>query len=114
MNKKWWIGILSVIFVLACIGSALSEDKGDPRKGKYAYRNIYKLCHERGGTDSAKPAVGPDGKTQAQWKKVFDAKDFEEFGCKAEWDKLSTQELLDIYTYLHDHAADSPAPAKCK
>jgi hypothetical protein len=114
MNKKFWIGLASIAFLLTFMGSALAEGGGDARKGKYAYRNLYKVCNERGGIESAKPPIGPDSKTQAQWTKVFETKDFEQFGCKEEWDKLSEQELADIFSYLHDHAADSPAPAKCK
>jgi hypothetical protein len=38
----------------------------------------------------------------------------DEFGCKEEWSQLSDTELMDIYAYLHAHAADSPTPAKCK
>ena len=29
------------------------------------------------------------------------------------WESLSEQDLLDMFTYLHDHAYDSPSPAKC-
>jgi hypothetical protein len=44
---------------------------------------------ERGEVDSAKPPISPDTKTQAQWTRLFDKKDFAEFGCKPEWDALS-------------------------
>ena len=56
----------------------------------------------------------PDTKTQAQWTRVFEKKDFDQFGCQEEWSALSEGDLSDIYAYLHDHAADSPTPAKCK
>ncbi|MDM8538939.1 cytochrome c family protein, partial [Desulfobacterales bacterium HSG17] len=69
---------------------------------------------KRGEVDSPKPPVSPDQKTQAQWKIMFDKKDFEEFGCKEEWDALPEKDLLDIFAYLHGHASDSPSPAKCK
>jgi hypothetical protein len=50
----------------------------------------------------------------AQWKRLFEKKDFEEFLCKEEWSQLSEGDIADIYAYLYKHAADSPTPAKCK
>ena len=67
-----------------------------------------------GEVDSSKPQISPNTKTQAQWEKIFDKKEYEEFGCKEEWDKLSEKDLLDIYTYLYEHASDSPNPVSCK
>lgn len=29
------------------------------------------------------------------------------------WDKIDTNELLDIMQFMYDHAADSPQPATC-
>ena len=31
-----------------------------------------------------------------------------------EWSKQSDKDLLDIYTYMYDHAFDSPSPLKCE
>jgi hypothetical protein len=109
--------ILTAIFAIAAFGfvaPVFAADKGNSRKGKYTYRKVYKACNERGEVDSPKPPISPDAKTQAQWKRVFDKKKFDAFACKDEWSALSEQELLNIYTYLYDHAADSPTPAKCK
>jgi hypothetical protein len=114
MGRKAILTLMSIMFVLTFVGTGMAVEKGNKRKGKYTYRKVYKACHARGEVDSAKPHISPDTKTQAQWKRVFDKKQFEEFGCKQEWDKLSEKDLLDIFTYLHDHAADSPTPAKCK
>jgi hypothetical protein len=102
------------MLVLSFVGSALAIEKGNKRKGKYTYRKVYSACFERGEVDSKKPPISPDTKTQAQWTKVFDEQDFEQFGCASEWAGLDGKALSDIYTYLHDHAADSPTPAKCK
>ncbi len=33
------------------------------------------MCHTRGAVNSKKPALGPDSKTMAQWKRVFDKKE---------------------------------------
>ena len=114
MFKKAIFLVIAVIFLFSAVGTAYAMEKGNKRKGKYTYRKVYKACMERGEVDSEKPPINPDAKTQAQWTRMFDKKDFEDFGCQPEWDALSEKDLSDIYTYLHDHAADSPTPAKCK
>ena len=93
---------------------AFADPSGNDRKGKYAYRDIYEKCHSRGGAESSKPQVNPDAKTQAQWERVFEKKDFSELGCAEEWAALSPEELANILAYLWKHGADSPTPAKCK
>ena len=114
MVRKGIFVITTLVFLLSTAGVAFALDKGNKRKGKYTYRKVYKACMERGEVNSEKPPISPDAKTQAQWTRTFEKKDFEELGCKAEWDALSEEDIADIYTYLHDHAADSPTPAKCK
>ncbi|BBO78243.1 periplasmic monoheme cytochrome c [Desulfosarcina widdelii] len=114
MFRKAIFLITATIFLFSSVGVTLALEKGNKRKGKYTYRKVYKACMERGEVDSPKPPISPDAKTQAQWTRVFEKKDFGDFGCKAEWEALSENDLTDIYTYLHDHAADSPTPAKCK
>jgi len=114
MLKKTIITLTAILFLISAAGIALALEKGNERKGKYTYRKIYKTCMERGGVDSAKPPVSPDEKTQAQWTRLFDKKDFGDMKCAEEWSKLEEGDLMDIYAYLHDHAADSPSPAKCK
>jgi hypothetical protein len=114
MGKKLIISLFTVIWTISLVTVVLAGGEGNARKGKYTYRNLYKACHERGGVESPKPALSPDGKTRAQWKRIFDNKQFDEFGCKEEWAKLAEQDLLDIHAYMYEHAADSPTPAKCK
>ena len=114
MLKKTIFAATALIFLFVTTGAALALDLGNKRKGKYTYRKVFKACMERGEVESAKPSVNPDSKTQAQWTRVFENKDFEQFGCSQEWGQLSEQELMDIYAYLHGSAADSPTPAKCK
>jgi hypothetical protein len=89
-------------------------EQGNKRKGKYTYRKIYKACMARGEVESAKPTVNPDAHTQAEWEEIFDNKKFDEFGCKEEWSAVEDGDLVDIFTYLYQHASDSPTPAKCK
>ncbi|MBI9084015.1 MAG: cytochrome c family protein [Desulfobacterales bacterium] len=114
MLRKGIFTITALIFLFSAVGAAFSMDLGNKRKGKYTYRKVFKACMERGEVASPKPTVNPDAKTQDQWTRVFDKKDFEDFGCSQEWNALSEKDLMDIYAYLHGSAADSPTPAKCK
>lgn len=114
MLKKMFLALMALVFVFTTIGIGFAGEKGNARKGKYTYKNVYKSCNKRGEIDSPRPLLGPDSKTQAQWKRTFDKKDFDQFKCSEEWSKLSEKDLNDIYTYLHNYAADSPSPAKCK
>jgi hypothetical protein len=114
MGKNQMMAVLVALLTICFAASSFAVDKGDERKGKYTYRNVYKTCHERGAVESPKPPLGPDSKTMSQWEEVFKNKAFDDFGCKEEWGKLSDQDLSDILAYLYGHAADSPSPAKCK
>ncbi len=109
MFKKGAIIFLAVLLVGVYIGLVLAaEKKGNDRKGKYLFRKNCRSCHVEGG--SAKE-LSPVSKTQAEWEKAF--KEYESLSCKDEWRKLSDQDRLDIFTYLHEHAYDSPSPIKC-
>ena len=115
MMIKKWITVLTAAFAAICFTTVvMAEETGNKRKGKYTYRKVYKACYQRGEIDSPKPPLNPDSKTQAAWKTVFENKNFDAFGCSEEWGKLSDTQLLDIFSYLHAHAADSPTPLKCK
>ena len=104
--------VLAIIFLIGSIGLVLAESKGNARKGKYLFRKHCRACHSEGATgDKVGKPLSPLTKTQADWKKVFDG--YKNLECKDEWEKLSENDLLDIFTYLHDHAYDSPSPAKC-
>ncbi|RJQ58240.1 MAG: cytochrome c [Desulfobacteraceae bacterium] len=105
--------VLIIFFLAAFIGIGIASGKadGNARKGKYLFRKNCRSCHQEGG--SAKD-LSPVDKTQADWTAAF-AKDAQQsLACKAEWEKQSASDITDIYTYMHDHAFDSPSPAKCK
>ena len=106
--------LMAAAFLFAAQSTAFAAEKGNKRRGKHLYRKVYKTCYERGAIDSKKPLMNPDAKTQDQWTRVFEKEKFKAFGCPEEWSSLSEKDLLDIYSYLHAYAADSPSPAKCK
>jgi hypothetical protein len=114
MFKKMMIAVLSLFICLSVSGIASAMEQGNKRKGKYTYRKVYKACHARGAVDTAKPPLNPDAHTQAEWTQIFDDKQFSAFGCDEEWAALTDAQVIDIYSYLHAHASDSPTPLKCK
>lgn len=87
-----------------------SANKGNARKGKYTFRKSCRSCHD----GSKAVVISPDSKTQSQWNRQFKATKIKKLACKDEWYKISIKKKLDIYTYLHKYAFDSPSPAKCK
>lgn len=115
MNKKLISLIVAILFVFSGTSLLFAQGpEGNKRKGKYTYKNVYKECAARGEVTSTIPIVSPSDKTMAQWERVFEKKEFEIFKCSEEFNKLSEADLLDIYAYLYNYAADSPTPAKCK
>jgi mono/diheme cytochrome c family protein len=114
MWKKLIALSLTLVVTIVFTGAVSAMEEGNKRKGKYIYRKVYKACHERGAVETAKPPLNPDAHTQAEWKTIFEGKQFDNFGCEEEWSGLSEDQIVDIYTYLHAHASDSPTPLKCK
>ena len=114
MIKKILLVLTAVVFLFSSVGFSLALEKGNKRKGKYSYRKVYKACFERGEVDSKTPPISPADKTMAEWTRIFETKDFKQFGCEEEWSQQSDEAITDIYTYMHDHGSDSPTPAKCK
>ena len=114
MIRKIILTVMALFFMFSAVGVSFALDKGNKRKGKYTYRKVYKACFERGAVDSQTPSISPADKTQAEWDAVFTSKDFAQFGCEEEWSNLDETQVTDIYTYLYEHAFDSPTPAKCK
>ncbi len=116
MIKKSIAVLIVLVFTIIPLSMALAEDgpDGNKRKGKYTYRKVYKACMAAGEVESATPKISPADKKMGEWKALFEAKDFTEFGCLEQWGNLSDKDVLDIYSYFYHHAADSPTPATCK
>ena len=103
---------LAVLFLaaLALSAAALAEEKkGSDKQGKFLFRSKCKECHwpeEEGGD------VTPMTYTQSQWKGFFDK--YKHKRKKDVWhDVFTPEELLDIKTYLINHASDSEQPETC-
>jgi hypothetical protein len=114
MFRKTMTTAITLLLVLTFVGIGAAMEEGNKRKGKYTYRKVYKSCFDQGGCASETPPLGPNAKTQAEWEKIFGARDFAAFGCSQEWAQLSDEDVKDIFAYLHAHASDSPTPLSCK
>jgi hypothetical protein len=114
MWKKALTVSLTLLLATTFAAPVLAMEEGNKRKGKYTYRKVYKACYERGEVTQEKPPINPDAHTQAEWKSLFEARNFEAFGCAEEWKQLDDEAISDIYAYLYNHASDSPTPLKCK
>ena len=114
MTRKVIVTAMAFLFLFGTVGIGLALEKGNKRKGKYTYRKVYQACFERGAVESKTPPISPADKSQAEWEALFSTKDFAQFGCEEEWSSLDETQVTDIYTYLYEHASDSPTPAKCK
>jgi len=96
--------ILAVLFLVifaATTAVAIEGTAKDSKKGKYLYKKNCKSCH-------TKPA---NSKTMAQWQRIYDSGEHKG-GAKA-WEKMSKEDLHQIFFYLYDHAADSAQPETC-
>ena len=103
---------LAALFLATLALSAVvlaEEKKGSDKQGKFLFRSKCKECHwpeEEGGD------VTPMTYTQAQWKGFFDR--YKHKRKKDVWhDVFTPEELVDIKTYLINHASDSEQPETC-
>jgi hypothetical protein len=111
MIKRVLLSVFCMLMAAGFIAGIVSAEGGNARKGKHLFRTTCRQCHQEG---AAATPLSPDSKTQAQWEKTFKPETYQELACKDEWAKQSKEDLTDMFTYLHEHAYDSPSPAKCK
>jgi len=103
--------ILSILTLAALLAAPLAaEPKGSDTKGKFYYKKDCKSCHVAGGGASA---LTPLSKTQSQWKKFFDGGKHGKAGEAMSPKYCTPEQLLDIKTFLINHASDSPQPETC-
>ena len=110
MNRKWIFIFFSLIVSLCLFGLGIAGDKtANSRKGKALFRQNCRTCHNGGKAQE----LGPIQKKMKDWEAVFAKDKYKELKCKAEWEKLSEQDLLDMLKYLRDGASDSKVPRGC-
>ena len=110
MERKGILIFFTILFTVGFLGlSIAAEKKGNSRKGKFLFRNSCRACHNGNKAQE----LGPFQKKTKEWEAVFAKDKYKEYKCKAEWEKLSEQDLIDILQYLRDGAADSKVPRGC-
>jgi mono/diheme cytochrome c family protein len=87
-----------------------AQQKGSDIKGKLFYKKNCKSCHVEGGSAMA---LTPLSHTQAQWKKLIEAGKHGKAGVPFTPKFATPEQLLDIKTFLINHASDSPQPETC-
>ncbi len=82
--------------------------EGNERKGQYLYqKNCRESCHDGSGATE----LSPMDKTYDEWKAF--AENLAKLPCAAKFgEKVSADDLNDIFSYLHGGAKDSPNPTK--
>src|SRR6266513_614018 len=78
------------------------QPKGNEGKGRYYFRQTCKECHTKGAKGGE---VTPLTKTQAQWRSYF-LKGKHGGGSETLIKVMADTQLLDVQTYLINHAAD--------
>ena len=88
--------------------------RANPRRGKVFYKANCRTCHD-GSTEAVE--LSPLSKTISQWMREFSERGEVQTCLNRLRDhsgnELTEQDLLDIQTYLVQHAADSDQPATC-
>ena len=82
---------------------------GDSKAGKALAKEKCKYCHLAGSDGGT---MTPLSKTQKQWERFY-KKDKHNTLAPGAWDKISSNELIDIMQFMYDHAADSAQPETC-
>ena len=108
MSRSIWMKVLAGILGLGVM-VAFSAAGGSETKGKYYFKKSCKTCHVKGKEGGE---VTPLTKTQAQWKDYF-AKGKHNKGKEDLSKLLTAEQLLDVQTFVVNHASDSPQPETC-
>jgi len=103
------------IFRLAICGAAAAllafagQPRGSETKGRNYFRQTCKDCHVKGAQGGE---ISPLSKTQAQWR-LYLQKGKHAGGAEPLTKFMNDAQLLDVQTFLINHAADSPQPETC-
>ena len=98
-----------LIIVGGLFSAARALQKGSENKGRYYFRQTCKECHTKGAKGGE---ITPLSKTQAQWRAYF-LKGKHAGGTEAITKTMPDAQILDVQTYLVNHAADSLQPETC-
>ena len=111
-STRFLISAFTGLFAAALLTAATIEPKspkGNEGKGRYYFRQTCKDCHTKGAKGGE---VTPLTKTQAQWRTYF-LKAKHAGGTEPLSKVMTDIQLLDVQTFLVNHAADSLQPETC-
>ena len=100
---------LLLVSLFAITTAQAAIEGGDARAGKALAKEKCKYCHLAGADWGT---LTPLSKTRRQWERFY-TKDKHKRLAPGAWDKLSSNELIDIMQFMYDHAADSAQPETC-
>ena len=103
----------ATFILLAALVAAVpmaAQEKGSDTKGKFYFKKTCKACHVKGGSAVE---LSPLSKTQVQWKKFFEGGKHGKGGETLSPKHGTPAQVLDIKTFLINHASDSPQPETC-
>jgi len=103
------LAALAISALFAGLATAGGTPRGSETKGRAYYRQLCKDCHTKGAKAGE---VSPLTKTQAQWR-IYFQKGKHAGGSEALTKFMDDTKLLDVQTFLINHAADSPQPETC-
>jgi mono/diheme cytochrome c family protein len=106
---RFLISICTALSVTVLLAATSGQPKGNEGKGRYYFRQTCKECHTKGAKGGE---VTPLTKTMAQWRTYF-LKAKHAGGAEALSKVMPDGQLLDVQTYLVNHAADSLQPETC-
>ena len=108
---RFVISALASLFVAALLSTVAiaGSPKGSETKGRNYFRGSCKECHTKGAKGGE---ITPMTKTQEQWRTYF-TKSKHAGGTEPLNKVMPDTQLLDVQTYLINHAADSPQPETC-
>jgi len=109
--KSLTFSCLTLLFASLFYATAVQAaiEGGDANAGRALAREKCKSCHLSGSDGGT---MTPLSKTQQQWERFY-KKDKHNKRAPGAWDKISSNELIDIMQFMYDHAADSPQPETC-
>ncbi len=108
-NHLYRFAIAAFAALVITVLAIAAEPKGNDAKGRFYFRETCKECHTKGAKGGE---ITPLTKTQAQWRTYFD-KAKHSGGAEALSKVMPDTKLLDVRTYLVNHAADSLQPETC-
>ena len=103
------VASFAAVVTAVTLAAGLALAAGNETKGSFYFKKTCKTCHTKGAEGGE---VTPLTKTQEQWKRYF-TKGVHKKGAQKLTDVVPAEQLIDMQTFLVNHAADSPQPETC-